>query len=221
MENCPHVGQHYSIAIPITPDYIMGSQCEPSNPAHVSDGPPKVKISDEDRLSCRCGVNDKAAVLPFPNELSQMKKHECTCKRCKVHGVSVKLKGHKKDCPRQHCKCPGCSLVVAYREEHARDQFQLRQSESSDGEPATLSAAEKQVARGVRNRDLYEKLNKSMEEYARESPGIHPMLYMRKAISQIQSSQFIISYVNSIHNAKSSLQRASLTQHPIRESSSQ
>ncbi|KAI8493924.1 hypothetical protein Bbelb_282710 [Branchiostoma belcheri] len=167
-----------------------------------------------------------AAVLPFSNELSQMKKHKCTCKRCKVHGVSVKLTGQKKDCPRQHCKCPGCSLVVAYREEHARDQFQLRQSESSDGEPTTLSAAEviqitnvsrgttatgptsisgklrqKQVARGVRNKDLYEKLNKSMEEYARESPGIHLMLHMRKAISQIESSQFIISYVNSTHNA--------------------
>ncbi|KAI8516572.1 hypothetical protein Bbelb_051530 [Branchiostoma belcheri] len=65
-----------------------------------------------------------------------------TYKRCKVHGVSVKLKGHKKDCPWQHCKCPGCSLVVAYRKEHARDQFQLRQSESSDVEPTTLSAAE-------------------------------------------------------------------------------
>ncbi|KAI8503753.1 hypothetical protein Bbelb_187240 [Branchiostoma belcheri] len=55
----PQIGEHYSAAIPITPDYIMGSQSEPSNPAYVADGPPKVKISDEDRLSCRCGVNDK------------------------------------------------------------------------------------------------------------------------------------------------------------------
>ncbi|KAI8494020.1 hypothetical protein Bbelb_283670 [Branchiostoma belcheri] len=80
-------------------------------------------------------------------------------------------------------------------------------TESSDGEPTTLSAAEviqiskvsrgttatgptsisgklrqKQVARGVRNKDLYEKLNKSMEEYAKEIPVIHPMLHMRRAI---------------------------------------
>ncbi|XP_019625511.1 PREDICTED: sarcalumenin-like [Branchiostoma belcheri] len=97
-------------------------------------------------------------------------------------------------------------------EEHARDQFQLKQSEISDGEPTTLSAGEviqianvsrgatatgptsisgklrqKQVARGVRNKDLYEKLNKSMEEYTPESPEIHPMLHMRKAITQVES----------------------------------
>ncbi|KAI8516400.1 hypothetical protein Bbelb_049810 [Branchiostoma belcheri] len=78
---------------------------------------------------------------------------------------------------------PSVEEVASFRqEEHARDQFQLRQSEISDGEPTTLSAAEKQVARGVRNKDFYEKLNKSMEEYAKESPGIHPMLHMRKAI---------------------------------------
>ncbi|KAI8488151.1 hypothetical protein Bbelb_342690 [Branchiostoma belcheri] len=157
---------------------------------------------DEEHMRIR-----EIAVLHFPNELSQMEKREYTCKRCKVHGVTVKLKGHKKDCPWQHCKCPGCSLVVAYREEHARDQFELRQSERSAPEPATLSAAEviqianvsqgraatgptsisaklrqKQVSRGVRNKDLYHKLNRSMEEYAKESPGIHPMLHMRKAI---------------------------------------
>ena len=34
-----------------------------------------------------------------------------TCALCKAHGYAVELKGHKRRCPWQKCKCLKCELV--------------------------------------------------------------------------------------------------------------
>ncbi|CAH1268948.1 DMRT2 [Branchiostoma lanceolatum] len=136
-----------------------------------------------------------------------MEKREYTCKRCRVHGVVVPLRGHKQNCQWRHCQCPGCKQVVQYRDEHAKEINARRESGISAADvisianlhrgtpaaaptkPSSLSAKRqvKQAARGVRNKALYESLNQKMMDFAKNSPGLHPMAHVRKAIVESQA----------------------------------
>eukprot|EP00058_Branchiostoma_floridae_P021985 XP_002607475.1 hypothetical protein BRAFLDRAFT_69907 [Branchiostoma floridae] len=53
--------------------------------------------------------------------MSGTDKREYTCKRCRVHGVVVAVKGHKRQCHWKYCQCPGCQQVTSYRQEHASE----------------------------------------------------------------------------------------------------
>ncbi|KAI8487979.1 hypothetical protein Bbelb_344270 [Branchiostoma belcheri] len=139
---------------------------------------------------------------------------EYTCKKCRGHGQIVPLKGHKKACPWQQCKCSRCLQVEVYRHQHAHDQdIQVRGPTSSSqglraeevigvanlikkGEEDSTSDRTKSAelnrkleARGIRNKELYSALNRSMEQYSAERPNTHPALHLRKAITEYQEQR--------------------------------
>ncbi|XP_019628633.1 PREDICTED: doublesex- and mab-3-related transcription factor A2-like [Branchiostoma belcheri] len=139
---------------------------------------------------------------------------EYTCKKCRGHGQIVPLKGHKKACPWQQCKCSRCLQVEVYRHQHAHDQdIQVRGATSSSqglraeevigvanlikkGEEDSTSDRTKSAelnrkleARGIRNKELYSALNRSMEQYSAERPNTHPALHLRKAITEYQEQR--------------------------------
>ncbi|XP_035662112.1 doublesex- and mab-3-related transcription factor A2-like [Branchiostoma floridae] len=132
--------------------------------------------------------------------MSGPEKREYTCKRCRVHGVIVAVKGHKRQCPWKHCQCPGCQQVTLYRQEHASEINARRGGSdisaadvinianvgrSSGATKATSTSAkrrEKQVVRGIRNQKFYEDLNTKMANYASHAPGQPPLAHIRKAI---------------------------------------
>eukprot|EP00058_Branchiostoma_floridae_P025041 XP_002610531.1 hypothetical protein BRAFLDRAFT_65698 [Branchiostoma floridae] len=129
-----------------------------------------------------------------------MERREYHCKKCRVHGIEVPLKGHKGKCPWDKCGCDGCLQVVSYRRQHVHDGRAMTASDvinianlSRKGRPATESATaqttRRQEARGVRNTAMYRALNKSMEELAHHTPTVHPIHHIKKAVLDFTEQQ--------------------------------
>lgn len=73
--------------------------------------------------------------------------HGPKCSRCGYHGIIVRIKGHRKECPFLHCHCWKCDLIVqrsridaAHRRTNGQSRDQrLNRQRNSDG-PATDEA---------------------------------------------------------------------------------
>ncbi|CAH1263539.1 DMRTB1 [Branchiostoma lanceolatum] len=123
---------------------------------------------------------------------SSMERKEYQCKKCRVHGVDIPLKGHKGKCPWEQCACEGCEQVKSYRRQHMHDGramtavevidiANMKRGEKPKKQSAKDKVTSKQQARGVRNTELYRALNRSMEELAQSTPTVHPAHHLRKA----------------------------------------
>ncbi|KAI8503701.1 hypothetical protein Bbelb_186720 [Branchiostoma belcheri] len=60
---------------------------------------------------------------------------------------------------------------------------------SSSTLSATTKTSKKQEARGVRNQEMYSRLNKSMEQLVQKTPTLHPVHHLRKAILDFSAEQ--------------------------------
>ncbi|XP_035676125.1 uncharacterized protein LOC118415549 [Branchiostoma floridae] len=136
-----------------------------------------------------------------PDLSTVMERREYHCKKCRVHGIEVPLKGHKGKCPWDKCGCDGCLQVVSYRRQHVHDGRAMTASDVINianlsrkaGRPATESTTaqttRRQEARGVRNTAMYRALNKSMEELAHHTPTVHPIHHIKKAVLDFTEQQ--------------------------------
>ncbi|KAI8490466.1 hypothetical protein Bbelb_317340 [Branchiostoma belcheri] len=176
-----------------------------------SGGTEKLLIRSGRRYNCQqeCMIYSVGFTLHISEDRSgrqltlarTMDRKEYQCKRCRILGKDVLLKGHKGNCPWQQCMCDGCEQLVNYRAQHRADGRANAMTaaeiigianltrRSSSTLSATTKTSKKQEARGVRNQEMYSRLNKSMEQLVQKTSTVHPVHHLRKAIIDFSAEQ--------------------------------
>lgn len=90
--------------------------------------------------------NDEAMSSTSTSVKSPKKKSPRTCSRCKVHGVTVSLSGHKNFCMYKYCLCEGCRLVL-------RRQYSMA-IQTSDRRGVKLRKSKKELQPGEVNKKI-------------------------------------------------------------------
>ncbi|CAH1240855.1 Hypp6125 [Branchiostoma lanceolatum] len=91
---------------------------------------------------------------------------------CRTNGVETPLKGHKGNCPWQHCVCDACEQLSIHRRQHMLGQrattnditacdvigiANIRRRNSGQTTSTAKKVAQKQQSRGVRKTEMKEK----------------------------------------------------------------